>query len=56
MSFDFSVGRPVPVILQGSAPVCWAAAVSMMLAWRNNRSGLTIDQAIELMGDPYITI
>jgi hypothetical protein len=56
MSFDFSVSPPVPVILQGSAPVCWAAAVSMMLAWRNNRAGLTIDQAMELMGDPYITI
>src|SRR5438034_1091652 len=38
MSFDFSVS-PVPAIRQGFAPVCWAAGVSMMLAWRNRRPG-----------------
>jgi hypothetical protein len=56
MSFDFSVSPPVPVIRQGFAPVCWAAGVSMMLAWRNRRFGLTTEQGMALMGEPYITI
>jgi papain like cysteine protease AvrRpt2 len=55
VSFDFRVS-PVPTILQGFAPVCWAAGVSMMLAWRNKRPAMTIEQAMALMGEPYITI
>lgn len=55
LSFDFSVG-PVPAIRQGVAPVCWAAGVSMMLAWRDKKRTLSLEQGMELMGQPYMTI
>jgi len=56
LDFDYKVAGRVPILLQGHAPVCWAAGVSMMIGWRNGNPGITIEQAISTMGQPYVTL
>jgi Papain-like cysteine protease AvrRpt2 len=55
MSLDYSVGA-VPVFLQGNKPLCWSAAVAMMLAWRFRTEVNSVAKAMAFMGEPYVAL
>jgi hypothetical protein len=56
LAFDYAVGGPVPLLGQGLKPVCWAAGVSMMIGWRKHNPAISITQAVDTMGQPYINL
>jgi hypothetical protein len=55
LSFDYDVGK-VPILRQGARPVCWAAAVSMMIGWRTRNMGISIAEAMNTLGEPFISL
>jgi Papain-like cysteine protease AvrRpt2 len=55
LDYDYSVG-PVPLIKQESSALCWAAGAAMMIAWKIGNPNMTTKQAVQSMGEPFITI
>jgi hypothetical protein len=56
MSFEYTVLGEVPIIIQPSPVLCWAAGAAMMIAWRLHNPGMSLNAAIDTMGEPFITL
>jgi hypothetical protein len=55
---DYTVPRAsqIPILYQGDSTICWAVGVAMMIGWRRHNPDMTVDQAMDIMGDPFITL